>query len=83
MPELREALITQEARFVEQGGGDRGSESDSERALFGRSSGNRRFGGCYNCGSMDHYKRDCPKTSRGAPLKRNQNRGSGDQAEGG
>ncbi len=81
MLELREALIMQEARFVEQGGGDRGSESDSERALFGRSSGNCRFGGCYNCGSMDHFKRDCPSTSRGAPHKRNQNRGRRDQAE--
>ncbi len=81
MPELHEVLITQEAHFVEQGCGDCGSESDNERALFGHSSVNCRFSGCYNCGLMDHYQRDCPVTSRGASHKRNQNQGRRDQVE--
>ncbi len=83
MSELHEALITQEARFVEQDGG---SEMDSgERALFGRSSGNCRYTGCYRCGSMDHCLRYCPKrgesSSRGASRgKRNQHRNRRDDA---
>ncbi len=48
--ELHEALVMQEARFVEQD--DHGSETDSEQALVGRSSGSRSFSRCYECGSL-------------------------------
>ena len=51
---------------------DPGNTPSSSKMSSGAVQGPKRKSGCWNCGSNDHFNRDCPKPRKNKARKENQ-----------
>lgn len=51
---------------------DPGNTPSSSKMSSGAVQGSKRKSGCWNCGSNNHFNRDCPKPRKNKARKENQ-----------